>query len=195
MKKVELDRAIDFLYNGGVIAHATETCYGFACDIFNQRALARLYKIKKMSAQKPVSIMINSLNMAKRYGIFDKITLRLAKKYWPGPFTIVVKRKKSLPAFLNPGIKTVGFRFPSHALSRALVSTFGSPLTTTSANISTQPSPYSVSTIQKQFSKQKLKPDYILNSGRLKKNPPSTIVDISTGTLKIIRVGEIVPRI
>lgn len=184
-------KALSILHRGGIIAHATETCYGFACDIFNKRALARLYQIKKMSYKKPVSIMVSNLAMARKYGVFNKIALRLAKKYWPGPLTIIVKRKKTLPPFFNPGTKTIGIRCPAHKLSRELVKKFGSPLTTTSANISGQPSPYSVSAIKKQFQLQKFKPDFILNSGRLKKNPPSTIVDISGGVLKILRQGAL----
>ncbi|MBI2638884.1 threonylcarbamoyl-AMP synthase [Candidatus Peregrinibacteria bacterium] len=189
MKK-SLQKALNKLRTGGVIAHATETCYGFACDAFSKRALVSLYKIKKMSLQKPVSIMVHSLTMAKKYGVFSKKALIFAKKYWPGPLTIIVKRKNTLPKFFNPGIKTIGIRVPAHALSIKLIKAFGRPLTTTSANISGQPPPYSVSAIQKQFRSRKLKPDFILDSGRLKKNPPSTIIDISQKTPKIIRHGS-----
>lgn len=189
MKK-PLKRALEVLRRGGVIAHATETCYGFACDIFNRRALASLYKIKKMSLKKPVSILVPDFASAKKYGKFSPFAKKLAKKYWPGPLTIIVKRKKSLPNFFNPGTKTIGIRIPAHALSLNLAKAFGGPLTTTSANISGQPSPYSVSAIQKQFRGKKPKPDFVLNSGRLKKNPPSTIIDISQKTPKIIRHGS-----
>lgn len=202
-------KALKILRAGGIVAHATETCYGFACDIFNQRALARLYQIKKMPYKqaepqrgyfinapkgrnlKPVSIMVGNLAMAKKYGIFNKTVIKLAKKYWPGALTIIVKRKKILPSFFNPGIKTIGIRCPAHKLSRELIKKFGSPLTTTSANISGKSSPYSVTEIKRQFQNQKIKPDFILNDGRLKKNPPSTIVDISQRTLKILRQGDI----
>lgn len=179
------------LKSGGVIAHATETCYGFACDIFNKHALARLYQIKKMPRKKPVSIMVSTLLMAKKYGIFNKTALKLAKKYWPGPLTIIIKRKNPLPFFLNPGTKTIGIRCPAHKLSRELIQKFGSPLTTTSANISGKPPPYSISAIQKQFRGQKLQPDFILNGGRLKKNPTSTIIDVSGQKLKILRQGDV----
>ncbi len=189
----ELAKAIKVLHGGGVVAHATDTCYGFACDIFNRRALTSLYKTKKMSPQKPVSIMVQDLVMAKKYGAFSKKALLFAKKYWPGPLTILVKRKKSLPKFLNPGTKTIGIRVPAHRLSLELVKKMGRPLTTTSANISGQSSPYSISAIQKQFRNRKQNPDFIIDSGRLKKNPPSTIIDASGKTLKIIRHGSCRP--
>lgn len=135
--------------------------------------------------------MVSNLAMARKYGIFNKTALKLAKKYWPGPLTIIVRRKKSLPSFLNPGTKTIGIRFSAHKLSRELVKKFGSPLTTTSANISGQPSTHSVSAITKQFQFQARKPDFIVNSVRLAKNPPSTIIDVSWKKPRIIRTGSL----
>lgn len=186
-------KALAVLRGGGVIAHATDTCYGFACDIFQKKALVRLRELKKMPQTKPISILAANLVMAKKYGVFSKLALGLATKYWPGALTIIVKRKRIVPKFLNPGIKTIGIRVPAHRLSLELVKKMGRPLTTTSANISGQPSPYSVSAIQKQFRSQKLKPDFILDSGRLKKNPPSTILDTSQKISKIIRHGSCHP--
>jgi len=135
--------------------------------------------------------MVSSLVMAKKYGFFNQKALALAKKYWPGPLTIIVKRKSTLPKFLNTNTKTIGIRFPKHKLSQKLVKKFAYPLTTTSANISGLASPYSVSVIKKQFRNQKLKPDFILDSGRLKKKLPSTVIDISGKTSKILRHGDI----
>lgn len=188
------EKAISILSAGGVIAHATDTCYGFACDIFNEDALKRLYKLKQMDCEKPVSILVADLEMAKKYGIFSKTALALAKKHWPGALTIIVKRKKSLPVFLNPKSKTIGFRVPAHKLSLELVKKFGGPLTTTSANISGRPAPYSVSAIKKQFVGRKFRPDFIIDSGILKRNLPSTIIDCSKTSPKIIRQGIIKPE-
>lgn len=191
MKKQSIKKVLAILNRGGVIAHPTETCYGFACDATNKKALQRLYRLKKMPRNKPVSVLVDSLKNAKKYGIFNKRALRFAKKYWPGPLTLVVKRKTSLPVFLNPGIKTIGIRIPAHALSLALSRAFGKPITTTSANISRQPSPYSTSEIKRQFKKQKLKPDFYIENGRIANNPPSTIVDFSKSKPHVIRQGAL----
>lgn len=188
---MQLKKALSVLAAGGVIAHATDTCYGFACDIFNKEALRRLYRLKQMDSLKPVSILVADLNMARRFGFFSKAALALAKKHWPGAVTIIVKRKRSLPAFLNFTSRTVGFRVPAHKLSLELVKKFGRPLTTTSANISGQPAPYSVSAIKKQFCGRRLKSDFIINLGRLKRNLPSTIIDYSKNPPKIIRQGSL----
>lgn len=188
---IDFQKAVFVLHSGGVVAHSTDTCYGFACDVFNRRALASLYKLKKMAANKPVSILVSDLKMALKYGFFNKNTLKLAKAYWPGALTIIVKRRKSLPKFFNPGTKTVGIRVPAHKLSCELARELGKPITTTSANVSGRPSPYSVSAIKKQFCGKKLKPDFILDNGKLSKNPPSTIIDASGRILRIIRQGYI----
>lgn len=186
-----LPKAVATLRSGGVIAHATDTCYGFACDVLNKKALARLYRLKKMPRSKPVSLLVADVAMAKKFGVFPKSALKLAQKYWPGALTIIVKRKKTLPTFFNHGHMSVGFRVPGDKLSRELPRAFGSPLSTTSANISGQPSPYSVSAIRRQFVKQPFKPDLIMDAGRLKKNPPSTIIDMTEKTPKIIRQGSV----
>lgn len=186
-----IKKACEVLAVGGVIVHATETCYGFACDATSKKALQRLYALKKMPRSKPISIFVAELKIARRYGIFNKKGSELAQNYWPGPLTIVVKRKKNLPSFINPKNKTVGFRVPGHQLSLSLARAFKKPLTTTSANISGLPSPYSVSAIKKQFKDEKMKPDFIIDSGKIAKNPPSTIIDVSKKKIEIIRQGSL----
>lgn len=188
--KRDIKKAIEHLQARNIIVHATDTCYGFACDIFNRKALNQLYQLKQMDRKKPVSIMVRSFQEAKKYGHFNKKACELAKKYWPGPLTIVVKRKKILPKFFNPSSNSIGIRIPAHAISISLIKACG-PLATTSANISGKPSPYSISAIKKQFSKQKLKPDFYLDSGKIKKNPPSTIIDLSQSQARILRKGLI----
>jgi len=187
-----LNKAIQTLKNGGVVAHATDTCYGFACDALNEKAVARLYALKKMPLNKPVSILVSDIEMAKKYGEFNEKALDLSKKFWPGALTIIVKRKSQLPIFFNPDNANVGFRLPSDRLSAELVRGLGHPITTTSANISGEPSPYSVAKILEQFQNEKLRPDFIIDSGELnKKNLPSTVVDVSKGDLKVIRRGNV----
>lgn len=190
--KKALLEAIKVLRNDGIVAHPTDTCYGFAASIFSQKAIEKLYKLKKMSRTKPVSILVSSVQEAKQYGFWNKKAEALARKFWPGPLTIVVKRKKSLPRWLNPLSKTIGIRLPRHAFSRALVKKLGCPVTTTSANIAGKASPYSVSEIRKQFKNQTMKPDLIFDSGLLDpKNLPSSVVDTSRKKSKILRIGSL----
>lgn len=187
-----VQKAVEVLKKGGVVSHATDTCYGFAADIFNEAAVEKVYNLKQMQRSKPISILVSSLEEAQEYGLFNKQALGLAQQFWPGALTIIVKRKKKLPKWINPGGKTVGIRVPGDSISCNLAKQLGGPITTTSANITTLPSPYSVSAIKKQFVGQNLKPDFYLDSGRLSvANPPSTIVDCTSKEMKIIRQGSV----
>ncbi len=216
-----INEAVSVLLAGGVIAHATDTCYGFACDIFNEAALAKLYELKGMSFDKPVSILVSSLAEAEGYAEFSDSARVLAQQYWPGALTLVLPRKHTppvlerpqvglrptlpvlgrpqvglrptLPAFLNPQTQSVGIRVPNHELSHALVKLLGRPITTTSANVTTLPSPYTAQAIRDQFLDRKIKPDFILDSGTLsEKNLPSTIIDMTGEKPRIIRQGSLV---
>lgn len=146
-----------------------------------------------MSKSKPVSILVHSLSAAQKYGFFNTRAKKLARKFWPGPLTIIVKRKKTLPGFLNPGAKTVGFRVPGHTISRTLSKLLDRPITTTSANISKESSVYSIPELKKQFHNSKTQPNLILDSGRIPRRPASTAVDSSTsgGDIRLIREGSI----
>ncbi len=183
----ELRTAIKTLHAGGVVAHATETCYGLAADIFQKKSIERLYALKRMPLDKPVSILVRDLEEAQRYGEFSGEALKLALKYWPGPLTIIVPRTAALPKLINYGHPTVGFRVSSNKKTRQLLEAFGGPLTTTSANVHTEPQAYSV----QEMLDQGLVPDFVLDSGRIGENPPSTIVEVVGEEVKIIRQGEI----
>ncbi|MFA6024207.1 MAG: L-threonylcarbamoyladenylate synthase [Candidatus Gracilibacteria bacterium] len=177
--------AVKALHQGLVVAHATETCYGLAADIFQKVALEKLYSLKKMPRDKPVSVLVRDLEEAERYGEFSAVAIELALKYWPGPLTIIVPRKVALPKLVNFGQSTVGFRVSSNKKTRQLLEAFGGPLTTTSANIHGQPQAYSV----QEMLDQGLVPDFVLDSGRIGENPPSTIVEVMGDEVRVVRQG------
>lgn len=192
--------AVKTLHTGQVVAHPTETCYGLAADIFQKVAVERVYRLKGMLFVKPVSILVRDLDEAQRYGEFSAKALKLALAHWPGPLTIIVPRKvtaggvSALPVWINPGLGTIGFRVSSNKKTRQLLEAFGGPLTTTSANITGEPSPYSVQEILAQG----LVPDFVLDGGQIGggsgpdgKEPPSTIVKVIGNEVELIREGSI----
>lgn len=183
-----VQEAVKILKSGGVIIHPTETCYGLAADIFNKNAIKKVYEIKKMPFSKPVSILVSSTEEAKKYGEWNELAEKYAQKYWPGPLTLILKRKDTVPKFLNSGTNTIGIRFPSHEFSVEMVKNLGAPIITTSANISGEPPPYTPKQIQQNFA------DLFIDCGELDKSIlPSTILDISEGKLRVLRDGPIVP--
>ncbi|MBI5152129.1 threonylcarbamoyl-AMP synthase [Candidatus Peregrinibacteria bacterium] len=193
-------KAVSILSKGGTVMHATETCYGFACDALSKKAVLRLYNLKKMNLAKPSSIMVASFSQAKKYGEFNALATRLARKYWPGPLTIIVPRKSSLPRFLNPKTRTIGIRCPAHNLTLKILRLYPCPLITTSANISGQAERYSVRQFKKTHTirnvtengqTQLLLPDLIIDSGAIPRRKPSTVIKVDKNKIIILRQGNL----
>lgn len=190
-----IKEALVCLRKGGVVLYPTDTCYGLAADIFNEIAFRKLYQLKGMSYTKPVSIMVSSTTEAKTYGQFFELASSVAENFWPGPLTIVVNKKSSLPPFLNIGVDTIGIRVVDYPLVRDIVLAYKLPLTTTSANISGQKECYSVTDFKKQFKNQTLLPDLVIDAGKLSKNKPSTVVEISGNAIRFIREGTLAKKL
>lgn len=206
MKKVKLISEREFFDSLGepslkleltskVVMHATETCYGLAADIFNQTALNQLYKIKKMSANKLVSMMVLSILEAEKYVEFNDVSRKLADKFWPGPLTLVLPRKVELPEFFNRGSQTIGVRVPDSKVSQALIKLNGRPLTTTSANVSGRPEVYKVLDYLSQLKEHDVIPDLVIDGGTIEQHQPSTVIKIVGEKWEIIRKGEMVDEI
>lgn len=191
--------ALRILGEDGVLAHATETCYGLTCDLSNPDAVLKLFDIKQRPYEQPVSALFSSIEEAKRYVVFSPRALELAEKYLPGPLTLVLPMRVDMPTPLTPipspdgrGVKgTLGIRISSYPLAAELVRQFGKPIVTTSANLHGQPNPYSVADIQHQFEDSVLLPDLILDSGSLVLKPASTVVEVVDDVLHILRQGDL----
>lgn len=190
MRSEDLERAVEALRAGGVVLHPTETCYGFAVDIFNVDALKKLYELKGRDAAKPISILVSGLEMAKKFGLFSEKAIELAEKYWPGPLTIVVPRSENLPQFLNPGDNFVGIRCSSDSFSLELVKGLGGPVTTTSANLSGAAPLYSADL--GVFGEKAVLIDCVVDGGELVKNGPSTVVRVVGDEVVMLRQGGLV---
>ncbi|MDD5627077.1 MAG: L-threonylcarbamoyladenylate synthase [Patescibacteria group bacterium] len=175
---------------GGAVAFPTDTAYGIAVNALDYKALARLDRIKGRQDQKPYPIAVLNCEEAERYAIFNKQAKILARHFWPGALTLILKRKEGAE-ILDPHLETIGVRVPDSKLCNALSKVLGFPYTITSANISGMPTAYTVREIAEQFLSAKYKPDLILDGGELVENKISTVVDLSHGKAKILREGEI----
>jgi L-threonylcarbamoyladenylate synthase len=185
--------ALIVLKNGGVVAHATETCYGLACDMKNEKAIAQLFAIKQRPGNQPVSALFSSVAEAKKYVEWNDEAEKLAQQYLPGPLTLILPMKNPLHATPTTyNLQTLGIRISSHPLAMTLAEKFGSPISTTSANIHGQPNPYSIEDMTAQFSGKEFVPDLILDSGKLPPTPPSTIVDLTQPGGGIVRAGTLI---
>ncbi|MFC1750952.1 L-threonylcarbamoyladenylate synthase [Pseudomonadota bacterium] len=184
-------KAHSVLKDGGVVMHATETCYGLAADIFNESALRKVYSLKKMDESKPISIMVQDLSEAERYAEFNEGALRLAKRFWPGPLTIILPERDTLPTFFNRSHSFVGIRNPDSSVSKEILDIFDGPLTTTSANISGEAECYSVEDYLVQIEGADSSPDLIIDSGEIVREKPSTIVQAEGERFIFVREGSL----
>jgi L-threonylcarbamoyladenylate synthase len=185
-----LEEAVQILREGGVVAHATETCYGLACDMGNPAAVAKLFAVKERPVGQPVSALFVSVEEAKDYVEWNEQAETLAKEGLPGPLTLILPLREDAPVKLFPtpgGGTTVGVRVSPNFIATALADAFGKPITTTSANVHGLPNPYSAETILTQFSQKKEQPDVLIDSGTLPQNPPSRVLDLTGNVQKTVR--------
>lgn len=184
--------AVELLNKGEIIAIPTDTIYGFAGSIKNDKAIKRLYEIKKRDHHKPLAICIDNVNNIHQWGIIDELPPNLKETLLPGPFTIVLKRTKTLNPYLNPGVDNVGIRVPDYKFIRSIAKLAG-PLALTSANESNKLSsvhPNEFSELWPElagiFYHQAENKTYISEL----KRTGSTVIDLSkAGQYKILREG------
>jgi L-threonylcarbamoyladenylate synthase len=192
-----IDQAVTYLKQGKAVVFPTDTAYALGVDMANARAIKQLYQIKKRKPKKPIHIVVSGLAMAKKYARFDPKAEKLFKKFMPGKLTIILPSRMSnrqSGKLLEAGTRTIGIRMPKNKVALSLVKKLKRPITATSANISFAPTAYSVTQIKRQFSRQKPKPDLVLDAGILRKVRPSTMVRIAGGQAKIIRRGPITKK-
>jgi L-threonylcarbamoyladenylate synthase len=184
--------AIEVLSRGGLVIFPTETLYGIGADATNQAAIDKLLQYKSRREGKPLSIAVNSLEMAEQYVEVNKTALNLYQNFLPGPLTVVSKSLGRVAKGVESEIGTLGVRIPDYQLVLDIVTAFGRPITATSANASYQKRPHKIDDIFEAISeKQKDLIDLILDAGELPKREPSTVVDTTLNQEVVVRQGDI----
>jgi len=181
-------RAAEILSGGGLVAFATETVYGLGADARNGKAVAKVYAAKGRPSFNPLIVHVHDIEMAQRFGTFDDQTLALARRFWPGPLSIVVPLASDhgLSSLVTAGLDTVALRVPAHPGARALLAQFDGPVAAPSANPSGRISP---TTPEHVMSGLQGKIDAVLDGGTCAVGLESTIVG---GTpLALLRQGGV----
>ena len=181
------------LKQGKVVAYPTDTSYALAVDASNISAIKNLYKVKGRDFKKAVSIVSPSPAYSKKIVKWDKVSSRLAKKFWPGAITLLqeLRIKNKELRILTAGTNFLAIRVPKNIIALDLAHQLGHPITATSANVSGNNDCYSADEILAQYKNKKVKPDIILNAGKLPKHKPSTLVKINNNQIEILRAGPI----
>lgn len=180
----EIDAAVDAIRSGGTVIYPTETCYGLGGDATDPEVADRVYELKERSRDKPLTCVVSDIEMAERYGRLDDRERRLVRELMPGPVTLVVDPRDSYPAETNPDL---AFRVPDSEVAQELPRRSGVPVIATSANVSGQPSSYTVDEIDPELRDGV---DAVIDADRLEDRPSSTIVDLRDG-ITIYREGPV----
>lgn len=129
----KIRRAVEVLRAGAAIAYPTDTCYGLGCDLFNKKAIDRLYQIKNMPKDHPLSFVCRDIAEIARYAVVNDQEYRIIKKFLPGPYCFILNATREVPKIVQSPRKHVGIRIPNHEVIRALVMELDGPIISSTA--------------------------------------------------------------
>jgi len=184
-----IKKAVDFIRAGEVIVYPTETFYGLGVDVFNEKAIKKLYKLKQRDYGLPISILVSDLEMLQRVvkEVSDSAR-QLIKSFWPGPLTMCFPANATIAKSLITNTGKIGVRISSHPVATAIVRELGGPITTTSANPSSFPPSLNIKHILNYFNNRL---PYVLDAGESEPSRGSTVIDVAGDTMAVIRDGAI----
>lgn len=187
MNKVELNNIKDILLSGGVIAFPTETVMGLGVVYDNYDAYLRLNEIKRRPEDKPYTMMLGSIEDIDKYAYITTRDKRIISRFMPGPLTILLKAKPSVPSYVTHGTSVIGIRVPDMKNIRDMIDFVGKPLLVPSANRSNERPFTTYLEVMKEFGDEL---GYIVKEDSLKQKP-STIIDLTDSNVKLIREGDL----
>ena len=191
-----LSDAARALKAGNLVAFPTETVYGLGADASNQLAVARIYKVKGRPTDHPLIIHISSINNLDKWAKdIPEYVIKLARKFWPGPMTLILPRTDLAKDFITGGQDNVGIRVPSHTVAQALLKAFesqgGYGVAAPSANRFGKVSPTCADDVKSELADYLSTDDLILDGGTSEVGVESTIIDCTNLTPIILRPGAI----
>ena len=189
-------RAAQSLKSGSLIAFPTETVYGLGADATNPEAVARIYEVKGRPADHPLIVHLGDMqDIAQWSDEIPDYAIALARAFWPGPMTLILKRSSLAQDFITGGQETVGLRVPIHVIALALLNEFkkigGKGIAAPSANRFGHVSPTTAKAVSDELSQYLAQDDLILDGGPSQVGVESTIIDCTTQSPKILRPGAI----
>ena len=188
--KNSIQLATNILKKGGIVSIMAETVYGLAVDSSNSNAIKTLFKLKKRPKYNPLIIHVNTIEMAENLSFFTNDAKKLADEFWPGPLTIILKKKntKIISNNATAGLKTIAIRMPNSKVFLEIIKKLNRPLAAPSANESGYISSTNGFHVSDSFGD---KVDLIIDSGKSKHGLESTIINLTSEPYKIERLGVI----
>ncbi len=182
----EIEKAALLIKKGKLVAFPTETVYGLGANVFDSKAVANIFIAKKRPTSDPLIVHCSDLMMVESIAQMTPEAYLLAKEFWPGPLTLILKKKSVIPDIATANTDTVGVRIPKHFIARALIEISGVPIAAPSANIFTRTSPTTAKHVLEDLDGRI---DAVISGGRSNIGVESTIVDLSKKTPRILRPG------
>ena len=177
------------LREGGVIAYPTDTVYGLGAVVFNRAAVSTVFVIKGRDRTQGLPILIASESQLREVAAnVSDVALALAKRFWPGPLTLVLPKSEELPDRVTGGRDTVAVRMPDHPVALDIIRRLDRPITGTSANRSGQQDLLDYNAVRLDLGEDV---DYIVEAGPSPKGTPSTVIDLTTNFPKLLRQGAL----
>jgi L-threonylcarbamoyladenylate synthase len=182
---VSIAHAAELIRAGKLVAFPTETVYGLGANAFDAAAVARIFEAKRRPHSSPLIVHVDSIEMARGLAaVWPEAAETLARRYWPGPLTLVVPKRPTIPDIVTAGLPTVGLRMPAHPLALELVRTAGVPIAAPSANRFTELSPSAAGHIPPQLA------DYVIDGGPARVGIESVVLSL-VGAPTLLRPGAI----
>ena len=182
-------RAAKLLGTGELVAMPTETVYGLAANAHNEAAVSHIFEAKGRPQDNPLIVHISQIDMLESLAVhIPTLAYQLAEAFWPGPMTMVLDKSAQIPAVVSAGLSTVGIRFPSHPVAKALIEACGFPLAAPSANLSGRPSPTTAAHVLVDMDGRI---PMILDGGPCKVGIESTVITVSENAVQILRPGGV----
>ena len=185
-----IDRAVEQLITGSLVALPTETVYGLAADALNATAVREIYTVKGRPSHNPLICHVSGIDMARRFASVSETAEKLITHFWPGPLTLVLPRRQAaaIPPIVSARLDTLAVRCPDSDITRAIIEKLGHPLAAPSANPSGKLSPTCAEDVQETLNG---KVPLIIDGGRTQVGLESTIVAIDGERTILLRPGSI----
>lgn len=189
MRTLSVSEAARIVRKGGIVACPTETFYGLAVDPRHVSAIRKIFRIKRRERKKPILLIVSSVREVKRWAVgIGPREKKLMRRFWPGPLTLVMRARASVPSLLTAGTRKIGLRLSSEPVARRLARLSGGAITGTSANISGKKPASTAKEVSQQLG---MFVDAIVSGRTLKPSKGSTILDVTGKRPRVLREGAV----
>ncbi len=183
-----IDIAVRLLLEGQLVCYPTDTVYGIGAAAGNESAVRRMFAVKGRPLSKAVPLLIADVGAASWLADMTPVAQKLSAKFWPGPLTLVLRKKPEFRSLALAGQDTIALRVPDNYVTRAVIRALDEPVTGSSANRAGAPSPVSAAEVAFQLGEMV---SLVIDGGPTRRGVESTVVDLTDGPPKVLREGAI----